>query len=56
MAKVGIIGRIHFNLVPMCVWKKFDVGQLGELLIDSGIEDKSRGIVERMAKVALLHA
>lgn len=39
---------------PIWVWKKIDAGQLGELLIACGVEDKNEEIAERMIKVALL--
>ncbi|XP_061360426.1 rust resistance kinase Lr10-like [Gastrolobium bilobum] len=38
---------------PIWVWKKFDAGQLGELMIVCGIEEKNKEIAERMVKVAL---
>ncbi|KAJ1433473.1 Serine-threonine/tyrosine-protein kinase, catalytic domain [Sesbania bispinosa] len=38
---------------PRWVWEKFDSGQLGELRIACGTEEKYMEIVERMTKVAL---
>ncbi|KAL0013269.1 hypothetical protein SO802_000338 [Lithocarpus litseifolius] len=37
---------------PMLVWNKFDHGELGELSIVCGIEEKHRETAERMMKVA----
>ncbi|KAK7329266.1 hypothetical protein VNO77_23419 [Canavalia gladiata] len=39
---------------PMFAWKKLDAGQMGELIITCGIEEKYKEIVERMVNVALL--
>ncbi|KAL5549219.1 hypothetical protein UlMin_004450 [Ulmus minor] len=39
---------------PRWVWKKFEFGELGDLMICCGIEEKDKEIVERMVKVALL--
>ncbi|XP_027339433.1 G-type lectin S-receptor-like serine/threonine-protein kinase At1g34300 [Abrus precatorius] len=38
---------------PIWVWKKFDAGHLGELIIVCGIEEKKKEIAERMVKIAL---
>ncbi|XP_057434296.1 G-type lectin S-receptor-like serine/threonine-protein kinase At5g24080 isoform X2 [Lotus japonicus] len=38
---------------PIWAWKKFDAGQLGELMIACGIEEKNKEIAERIVKVAL---
>jgi len=38
---------------PMLVWKKYDTGQLEELITDCGIEQRSKDIAERMVKVGL---
>ncbi|XP_057433483.1 G-type lectin S-receptor-like serine/threonine-protein kinase At1g34300 [Lotus japonicus] len=38
---------------PMWAWKKFDAGELGELMIVCGIEEQNKDIAERMVKVAL---
>ncbi|KAL5549214.1 hypothetical protein UlMin_004445 [Ulmus minor] len=39
---------------PRWVWKKFESGELGDLMICCGIEEKDKEIAERMVKVALL--
>ncbi|XP_057433484.1 rust resistance kinase Lr10-like [Lotus japonicus] len=39
---------------PMWAWKKFDAGELGELMIVYGIEEQNKEIAERMVKLALL--
>ncbi|KAL5549215.1 hypothetical protein UlMin_004446 [Ulmus minor] len=39
---------------PRWVWKKFEFGELGDLMICCGIEEKDKEIAERMVKVALL--
>ncbi|KAL5549442.1 hypothetical protein UlMin_004673 [Ulmus minor] len=39
---------------PRWVWKKIEVGELGDLMICCGIEEKDKEIAERMVKVALL--
>ena len=39
--------------LPMWVWKKFDLGQLGDLTIVCGIDEKNKEMAERMIKVAL---
>ncbi|KAK7290040.1 hypothetical protein RIF29_04161 [Crotalaria pallida] len=39
---------------PMWAWKRFDAGQLVELIIACGIEEKNKEIAERMFLVALL--
>ncbi|OIW21183.1 hypothetical protein TanjilG_30541 [Lupinus angustifolius] len=38
---------------PILVWKKVDTGQLEELTIACGIDEKDKEITERMVKVAL---
>ncbi|KHN24611.1 Putative receptor-like protein kinase [Glycine soja] len=38
---------------PMCIWKRFDVGEFQKLIIACGIEEKNREITERMVDVAL---
>ncbi|XP_024197502.1 rust resistance kinase Lr10 [Rosa chinensis] len=57
-----IIGRrrnLDLNLpesqdwFPRWVWKKFEAGQLGELMLVCGIEEKDKEIAERMVKVAI---
>ncbi|KAK7290041.1 hypothetical protein RIF29_04162 [Crotalaria pallida] len=57
-----IIGRrrnIDANLpesqewFPISVWKRFDAGQLEELIVACGIEEKNKDVAERMVKVAL---
>ena len=39
--------------IPMWVWKKFDLGQLGDLTIICGIDEKNKEMAERMIEVAL---
>lgn len=39
---------------PRCVWKKFEYGELGDLMIVCAVEEKDRDMAERMFKVALL--
>ncbi|XP_057433482.1 rust resistance kinase Lr10-like isoform X2 [Lotus japonicus] len=57
---IGTRRNIDVNLCerqewfPMWAWKKFDAGQVGELMIVCGIEEKNKEIAERMVKVALL--
>lgn len=36
----------------MWVWKKFEHGEMGELIIVCGIEEKDRKTAERMMEVA----
>ncbi|RZB64977.1 LEAF RUST 10 DISEASE-RESISTANCE LOCUS RECEPTOR-LIKE PROTEIN KINASE-like 2.2 [Glycine soja] len=38
---------------PMCIWKRFDVGEFQKLIIACGIKEKNREITERMVGVAL---
>ncbi|XP_070667308.1 rust resistance kinase Lr10-like isoform X2 [Malus domestica] len=38
---------------PRWVWKKFEPGELGELMVVCGIEEKDKERAERMVKVAL---
>ncbi|XP_060670644.1 rust resistance kinase Lr10-like [Ziziphus jujuba] len=38
---------------PKWVWKKFESGEVGDLIIVCGIEEKDRKMAERMVKVAL---
>ncbi|CAL5375317.1 unnamed protein product [Camellia sinensis] len=38
---------------PKWVWSKFEKREMGELMIACGIEEKDRGMTERMAKIAL---
>ncbi|XP_024019908.1 G-type lectin S-receptor-like serine/threonine-protein kinase At1g34300 isoform X2 [Morus notabilis] len=39
---------------PRRVWKKFECGEMGDLMIVCGIEENDREMAERMFKVALL--
>ncbi|CAL5328557.1 unnamed protein product [Camellia sinensis] len=38
---------------PKWVWSKYEKREMGELMIACGIEEKDRGMTERMAKIAL---
>ena len=38
---------------PRWGWKKFEAGELGELMVACGIEDKDKDAAERMLKVAI---
>ncbi|KAK7413015.1 hypothetical protein VNO78_04832 [Psophocarpus tetragonolobus] len=58
-----IIGRrrnLEINLsesqewLPVWVWKRFDAGELAELIMTCNIEERHKELVEKMVKVALL--
>ncbi|XP_029125195.1 rust resistance kinase Lr10-like [Cajanus cajan] len=63
MLLLEIIGRrrnLDINLpasqewFPVWVWKRFDAGELGELIMACGIEERCKDMAERMVMVALL--
>ncbi|GMN52035.1 hypothetical protein TIFTF001_021182 [Ficus carica] len=39
---------------PRTVWKRFECGEIGDLINECGIEEKDKEVAERMFKVALL--
>ncbi|KAL5549216.1 hypothetical protein UlMin_004447 [Ulmus minor] len=49
-----LLFEISQEWFPRWVWKKFEFGELGDLMICCGTEEKDKEIAERMVKVALL--